>query len=165
MEQRRLKGRPTRVVLVDEEHLIRVALSRGLGARGVEVVGEASCCDEAVERLAACQPDVVLIDPMLSDSPGCAVIERLHLAAAAARILVLTRFWRGNAVEAILAGACGYLPKSSPTDSIVGAVKAAAAGEWVLSPMAAEQLVRHIQERDTTVTATFRVRRPGSGRL
>ncbi len=146
-------GHPKTVVLVDEEHLIRVALSRELSAHGVQVVGEAACCDEAVERLVACRPDVVLIDPVLPGKPGCAVIERLARVAEASRILVLTRFWHGSAVEAILAGACGYIPKSSPTEAIAGAVKAAAAGEWVLSPIAAEQLVRHIQKRDTPATA------------
>ncbi len=147
-------GRATTVVLVDEEHLIRDALSRELNTDGVEVVGEASRGDEAVEMLVALQPDVVLIDPVLPGTSGAAVIAQLCRVAEASRILVLTRSWQGNAVEAILAGACGYIPKSSPTEAIVDAVRAAAAGEWVLSPLAATQLVRHIREREIPATAT-----------
>jgi DNA-binding NarL/FixJ family response regulator len=154
MQERCPDGGATRVVLVDEEHLIRAALAQVLRAHGLEVVGEASTGEEAVEVVVSTSPDVVLIDPALPGASGSTVIGRLHDLARASRILVLTRSWQDNVVEAMLAGACGYMVKSSPTEAIVAAVKATAADECVLSPIVAGELVRHVRERDTLTSAT-----------
>src|SRR5436190_2586126 len=81
-------------------------------------------------------------------------IQRLAALAPASRILVLTDSEEpAGVVEAILAGACGYLLKDAPPNEIVGAVRASAAGECVISPQVAGGLLERIRERDIPVTA------------
>ena len=89
----------------------------------------------------ALRPDVVLIDIRLPGISGVEAIEQLGLLAPASRILVLTRSEENRVVEVILAGASGYILKTAPPDAIVGAVKATADGESVLSPQIAGKLL------------------------
>ena len=84
---------------------------------------------------------------------GVEAIERLGLLAPASRILILTRTEHNRVVEAIVAGACGYIVKTVPLEAIISAVKATAAGESVLSPEIAGKLLDRIRERDNPVTA------------
>ena len=79
------------------------------------------------------------------------MIEQLGLLAPASRILVLTRSEQNRVVEAIIAGASGYILKSAPADAIISAVQATAAGESVLSPQIAGKLLQRIRELDIPV--------------
>ena len=81
-------------------------------------------------------------------------IEQLALLAPASRVLVLTRSEQNRVVEAIIAGASGYILKTAPPKAIIGAVRATAAGESVLSPQIAGKLLQRIRERDIPVTNT-----------
>jgi DNA-binding NarL/FixJ family response regulator len=141
-------------VLVDDEQLIRGVLSQALSNAGLEVVGEAASGEEAVEMVVDLRPDVVLMDLRLPGISGVEAIERLGLLAPASRVLVLTRSEQNRVVEAIVAGASGYILKSAKPEAIVGAVTATAAGESVLSGQIAGKLLERIRERDIPVTAT-----------
>ena len=99
------------------------------------------------------RPDVVLMDIRIPGASGVETIERLRILAPASRILVLTRSEHNRVVEAIVAGASGYILKSAPTGEIVAAVRATAAGESVLSPAIAGKLLERIRVRDIPVTA------------
>jgi len=99
------------------------------------------------------RPDVVLIDLRLPGTAGVETIERLTMLAPATRILILTRSEQNRVVEAIVAGADGYILKSATPDAIVAAVRATAAGESVISPEIAGKLLERIRERDIPVTA------------
>jgi DNA-binding NarL/FixJ family response regulator len=140
------------VVLVDDEQLIRGALSQALSSGGLDVVGEAANGEDAVEMVLDVRPDVVLMDLMLPGISGVEAIERLGLLAPASRVLVLTRSEQNRVVEAIVAGASGYILKSAAPEAIVGAVRATAAGESVLSSQIAGKLLERIRERDIPVT-------------
>jgi DNA-binding NarL/FixJ family response regulator len=142
------------VVLVDDEHLIRGALSQALSSGGLAVVGEAANGEDAIEIVVDLRPDVVLMDLRLPGISGVAAIQRLGLLAPASRILVLTRSEHNRVVEAIVAGASGYILKTASPEVIVGAVKATAAGESVLSSQIAGRLLERIRARDIPVTAT-----------
>jgi DNA-binding NarL/FixJ family response regulator len=142
------------IVLVDDEQLIRVALSQALSSGGLDVVGEAANGEDAVEMVVDLCPDVVLMDLRLPGISGVDVIERLGMFAPASRVLVLTRSEQNRVVEAIVAGASGYILKSAPPEAIVGAVRATAAGESVLSSQVAGRILERIRERDIPVTAT-----------
>jgi DNA-binding NarL/FixJ family response regulator len=142
------------VVLVDDERLIRGALSHALSSAGLDVVGEAANGEDAVEMVIDLRPDVVLMDLRLPGISGVEAIERLGLLAPASRVLVLTRSEQNRVVEAIVAGASGYILKSAAPEAITGAVKATAAGESVLSWQIAGKLLERIRERDIPVTAT-----------
>lgn len=141
------------VVLVDDEPLIRRALSDTLTGGGLEVLGEAASAETAVEMVVELRPDVVLADLRLPGITGIELITQLSLLAPASHILVLTRSEQNRVVEAIVAGASGYILKSTPPDLILSAVRATAAGEAVLSPRVAGKLLERIRERDIPVTA------------
>ena len=81
------------------------------------------------------------------------VIEKLSQLAPTSRILVLTRSEHNRVVEAIIAGASGYILKIAPPTAIIDAVNATAAGDSVLSPQVAGKLLQRIRERDTPITA------------
>jgi two-component system, NarL family, response regulator LiaR len=139
-------------VLVDEESLIRTALSQALLAGGFDLVGEAASGEDAIRVVVDVRPDVVLMDLRLPGISGVQTIERLGLLAPASRILVLTRSEQNRVVEAIVAGASGYMLKSAAPAAIVAAVGATAAGESVLSSQIAGKLLERIRERDIPVT-------------
>ena len=145
---------PITVVLVDDEPLFRTAVDQTLTGAGLELIGEAASMKDAIEVVVDLRPDVVLMDLKLPDSPGLQAIERLGLLAPASRILILTRSEQNRVVEAIVAGASGYILKTAPPKAIIAAVKATAAGEAVLSPQIAGKLLQSIRERDTPVTTT-----------
>jgi DNA-binding NarL/FixJ family response regulator len=145
---------PITVLLVDDEQLIRSALAHALTAGGLDLVGEAANALDAIEMVLDLRPDVVLMDLKLPGISGVGAIERLGLLAPASRVLVLTRSEQNRVVEAIVAGASGYILKSAPPEAIIAAVKATAAGECVLSSKIAGKLLERIRERDIPVTTT-----------
>jgi DNA-binding NarL/FixJ family response regulator len=142
---------PITVVLVDDERLIRAALARVLTDDGIELVGEAANGEDAIETVLDLRPDVVLMDLKLPGLSGVQAIEQLGLLAPASRVLVLTRSEQNRVVEAIIAGASGYILKTAPPEAIISAVRATAAGESVLSPQIAGKLLGHIRELDIPV--------------
>ena len=145
---------PITVVLVDDEHLIRAALARALSDAGIELVGEAANGEDAVELVVDMHPDVVLMDLRLPGISGVEAIGQLGLLVPASRVLVLTRSEQNRVVEAIIAGANGYILKSAPAEAIVSAVRATAAGESVISPQIAGKLLQRIRELDIPVQNT-----------
>jgi DNA-binding NarL/FixJ family response regulator len=142
------------VVLVDDERLIRAGLAQTLSVAGLELVGEAANGEDAIELVLDLRPDVVLMDIKLPDIPGVQAIERLGLLAPASRVLVLTRTEENRVVEAIIAGASGYILKTAPPKAIIAAVRATAAGESVLSSQIAGKLLERIRETDIPITAS-----------
>ncbi len=142
---------PATVVVVDDERLIRVALAQTLSDGGIEVVGEAVSGEDAIEIVLAVRPDVVLMDVRLPGLSGVQAIEQLGLLAPASRVLVLTRSEQNQVVEAIIAGASGYILKDAPPAAIISAVHATAAGQSVLSPRIAGKLLQHIRKLDIPV--------------
>ena len=143
---------PITVVLVDDERLIRSALSQTLLSGGLNIVGEAANAQDAIEVVVDLRPDVVLMDLRLPGISGVEAIEQLGLLAPASRILVLTRSEQNRVVEAIVAGANGYILKSAPPEAIAAAVKATAAGESVISSQIAGKLLERIREREIPIT-------------
>jgi NarL family two-component system response regulator LiaR len=142
---------PTTVVVADDEQLIRVALAQALSSGGLELVGEAASGEDAIELVVDVRPDVVLMDLQLPGMSGVRAIQQLGLLAPASRVLVLTRSEQNRVVEAIIAGASGYILKTAPIEAIISAVKATAAGESVLSSKIAGKLLRRIREQDIPV--------------
>ena len=136
-----------RLLIVDDHPVVRDGL-RGMFAETAEfeVVGEASNGLEAVARAEELRPDVVLMDLRMPGADGLAAIRELAARNVAARVLVLTTYDSDNdVVPAIQAGATGYLLKDAPREELVRAVRAAHAGESVLSPGVASRLMRQVR--------------------
>jgi DNA-binding NarL/FixJ family response regulator len=135
-----------RVIVVDDQELFRNGLVGLLQERGIEVVGQAGLAAEAVELACDLAPDVVLMD---LDMPGMSGIEataRLRAAAPLTNVLVLTVMTDdGVVLDALLAGASGYVLKDAPVGQIVDGVRAAARGESMISPQIASRLVRRLR--------------------
>ena len=145
---------PITVVLVDDEPLIRAALAQAFASSGLELVGEAETGVDALELVLDVRPDVVLMDLQLPGMSGVQAIQLLGLLAPTSRVLVLTRSEQNRVVEAIVAGARGYILKSARVETIISAVKATAAGESVLSSKIAGKLLQRIRELDIPVKSS-----------
>jgi DNA-binding NarL/FixJ family response regulator len=139
-----------RVLVVDDQALFREALVTLLGARPeVEVVGEAGDGQQALERAAELQPDVVLMDLHMPVLDGIGATRRLRVEQPGVRVLALTTFDDDEDVFAALrAGALGYLLKDVSSDRLVEAVLSAARGESVLQPSVAAKVVARFAQLD-----------------
>jgi DNA-binding NarL/FixJ family response regulator len=145
------------VFLVEDHGYFRQGMSELLAAHdsGVAIVGDAGSAEEALRQIPKLQPDVVLMDIHLPGKSGIEAIRQLSLICPLVHVLILSGSGEdGDVVEAILAGARGYLLKSSPVPEIAAGVRAAAAGGSVLSPMVASYLLDHVRKTSPDSGAT-----------
>lgn len=135
-----------RVLLVDDDALVRAGLRMILGgAPDIEVVGEASDGAAGLDIARDCKPDVVLMDIRMPVMDGIKATATLRAADDAPHVIVLTTFDADDlVVQALRAGAGGFLLKDSRPERLVGAVKAVCEGEPVLSPSVTRQLVDRV---------------------
>ena len=139
---------PLRVLLVDRQHLFRTGLCRVLEREGLEVVADVDTAAAALDTLADEPVDVVLLDLNTPDMPGPAAAGRIAEAAPGCTLLVLTAS-RSNedVLGALVAGASGYLLKDEAVEDIVtGVVRAAVAGETLISPRIAAMVIGRLRE-------------------
>ncbi len=134
---------PTRVLVVDDDPLVRAALSMVLGgAEGLLLVGEATDGDEVPAAVAATAPDVVLMDVRMARVDGLAATRTILSRPDPPKVAVLTTFHLDQYVVAALeAGASGFLLKDTPPRQIVAAVRAVADGTEMLSPAVTRRLI------------------------
>ncbi|GAB3756227.1 response regulator transcription factor [Yimella radicis] len=135
-----------RVLLVDDDALVRTGLRMILGgAPDIEVVGEASDGATGLDIARDCKPDVVLMDIRMPVMDGIKATATLRAADDAPHVIVLTTFDADDlVVQALRAGAGGFLLKDSRPERLVGAVKAVCQGEPMLSPSVTRQLVDRV---------------------
>ena len=136
-----------RVVVADDQGLVRAGLCSILATQpDIEVVGQAADGDEAVRVVRDAEPDVALMDVRMPGTDGIEAARRL--AGSSARILMLTTFDMDEYVYAAMkAGACGFLLKDAPPESLVEAVRAAARGDALLAPAITRRLVEEFVRR------------------
>jgi len=137
---------PVRVLIVDDDALVRAGLTMILsGAGDVRVVGEAADGSEVPAAVAANRPDVVLMDIRMPRIDGLAATEALRARPDAPEVIVLTTFDADEYVlRALRAGASGFLLKDTPPTEILQAVRRVAQGEATLSPTVTRQLIAHV---------------------
>jgi DNA-binding NarL/FixJ family response regulator len=135
------------VMIVDDQELFRHGIRQLLEERGIPVIGEASRAVDAIREACELQPDVVLMDLNMPGMSGVEATQRLNAEAPFVRVLVLTvAADERHVMDALLAGACGYILKETPISQIVDAIRAAARGESTISPRVASGLIRRLRE-------------------
>ena len=140
-----------RVLLADDQQLLRAGFASLLGAApDLEVVGQAADGRQALDLARSLRPDVVVMDIRMPVLDGLEATRQLTAdpALAAVRVLVLTTFELDEYVlEALRAGASGFLGKGAAPDELAAAVRVVARGEALLSPGATRALVAHFLAR------------------
>lgn len=149
---------PIKVLIVDDHRVVRQGLRMFLGLDAdLQVVGEAANGQEALEMVASVGPDVVLMDLLMPVMDGITATEEIRHEHPEVEVLALTSVLEDTSViNAVKAGAIGYLLKDTDADELCKAIKAAAAGQVQLAPKAAERLMREVRAPDNPEKLTER---------
>ncbi len=132
-----------RILLADDHEMIRSGLRALIEAQpDLEVVGEAEDGRDALERIAATAPDVLVLDVSMPELNGLRVMERIAAAGGGPRVLVLTAFAEGAYLRQMMAaGAAGYVLKRSAARALIAAIRSVASGGSYLDPALASLVV------------------------
>jgi len=143
-EERQIES--LRVLIVDDHDLFRTGLRNLLEEQGVTIVGEAATGMEAVRIVRELAPDVVVMDLNMPSMGGVEATRHIAGIAPLTRVLMLTISDEDNDVmDAILAGACGYLLKDASIQELVAGIRAAARGESLISPTIAAKVLQRVR--------------------
>ena len=128
-------GEQITVMVVDDHPMWRDAVERDLQAAGFDVVAVAATGDEALARFPAARPQVVVLDLQIPGPNGVEVTSRVVEVDPSARVLILSASGeQADVLEAVKAGATGYLVKSASREELLDAVRRVAAGDTVFTP-------------------------------
>ena len=148
-----------RVVVVDDHDLFRTGLRNLLEEQGVNVVGEAANGQTAIRIVSELAPDVVIMDLNMPGLTGVETTRQLSGIAPLARVVVLTISADDDDVmNAVMAGACGYLLKDSSIQELIIGIRAAAAGESLISPQIAAKVLQRLRAQSTSEDAAATIR-------
>jgi DNA-binding NarL/FixJ family response regulator len=147
-----------RVVLADDEQLLRVGFRMILDAHGdFDVVAEAGDGRQAVAAAAAHRPDVVVMDVRMPELDGIAATEAIVREVPGVRVLILTTFDLDEyAFAGLRAGASGFLLKNAPPGELVAAIRTVAAGDAVVAPRVTRRLLDTFAQRMPTTAQMAR---------
>ena len=135
-----------RVLLVDDHDLFRTGLRNLLAEQGLTSVGEAGAGSEAVRLVQELAPDVVVMDLNMPGMTGVEATRHITGIAPLTRVLVLTISDQdGDVMDAILAGACGYLLKDASIQELLRGIRAAAVGESLISSHIAGKVLQRVR--------------------
>jgi len=135
-----------RVMLVDDHDLFRTGLRNLLEEQGVHIVGEASDGAGALALVRELAPDVVVMDLNMPGMNGIDATREIARLAPLTRVVVLTISDQDDdVIDAILAGACGYLLKDSSIQDLMDGIRAASIGEALISPHIASKVLQRIR--------------------
>ena len=135
-----------RVLLVDDHDLFRTGLRSLLEEQHVEVVGEAANGTDALRCVRELQPDVVVMDLNMPGMNGVEATKRIATLAPLTRVVVLTISDQdGDVMDAILAGACGYLLKDASIQELMAGIRSASVGESLISPTIASKVLQRLR--------------------
>ncbi|MHB9756703.1 response regulator [Streptomyces sp. BYX5S] len=139
--------RPIRILLLDDHEVVRRGLRDLLGAEpDMTVVGEAATAAQAIARGPALRPDVAVLDVRLPDGDGITICRELRVLIPDLSCLMLTSFDDDDALlDAIMAGAGGYVLKQIKGSDLVSAVRTVAAGQSMLDPATTARLMRSLR--------------------
>jgi two-component system, NarL family, response regulator DevR len=138
---------PITVFLLDDHEIVRRGVKDMLEAEGdIKVIGEAGTASSALARIPALRPEVAVLDVRLPDGDGVTVCREIRSQMPEVACLMLTSFGDEDALlDAIMAGAAGYVLKQIRGSDLVGAVRTVATGQSMLDPRAASQLMARLR--------------------
>ena len=140
-----------RILLVDDHDLVRTGLRNLLEEQGVLVVGAAAAGADALRLTRELAPDVVVMDLNMPGMSGVEATRHITAVAPLTRVLVLTISDQDSDVmDAILAGACGYLLKDASIQELMRGIQAAALGESLISPHIASKVLQRVRASNTS---------------
>ena len=147
----------TRILLVDDHAMFRAGIKALLEAEGrLQVIGEASSGDEAVDRVRELKPDVVIMDLSMPGSNGLEATRRIAALELDTKVLVLTVHAEEEyLVPVVEAGASGYLTKTSADNDLIEAIKVVARGEVYLPPKATTLLLQRYKASESEEGASL----------
>jgi DNA-binding NarL/FixJ family response regulator len=139
-------GLSPRVLLVDDHDLFRTGLRNLLEEQGMHIVGEAENGTEALRKIREVGPEVVVMDLDMPGISGVEATRQIAMIAPLVRVLVLTISDQdADVMDAIYAGACGYLLKDASIQDLISGIRAAAAGESLVSPSIAAKMLQRLR--------------------
>ena len=139
-----------RVVIVDDHDLFRTGLRNLLEEQGVLIIGEAAGGAEAVKIVRELAPDVVVMDLNMPGMGGVDATRHITASAPLTKVVMLTISEEDSDVmDAILAGACGYLLKDSSIQDLMSGIRAASLGESLISPNIAAKVLQRVRATST----------------
>src|SRR5881392_2482681 len=148
-----------RVLLVDDHDLFRTGLRNLLEEEGVDVVGEAAEGEDALRYVRELQPDVVVMDLNMPRMNGVEATKRIVAHAPLTRVLVLTISDQdADVMDAIYAGACGYLLKDASIEEVMRGIHSAAVGESLISPTIAGRVLERVRSSGASPDAAETIR-------
>jgi len=140
------QGESLRVLIVDDHDLFRTGLRNLLEEQAVEIVGEAASGAEAVKAVRELAPDVVVMDLNMPGMGGVEATRHISSIAPLTRVVMLTISDQDSDVmDAILAGACGYLLKDASIQDLMAGISSAARGESLISPHIAAKVLQRVR--------------------
>ncbi len=145
-------GRPQiTVFLLDDHEIVRRGVRDMLEAEGdITVIGEAGTASSALARIPALRPDVAVLDVRLPDGDGVTVCREIRSQMPEVACLMLTSFADDDALmDAVMAGAAGYVLKQIRGTDLIGAVRTVATGQSMLDPRAASQLMARLRDQSS----------------
>jgi DNA-binding NarL/FixJ family response regulator len=154
-------NKPWRVMIVDDHEIFRHGLRNILiGIDGFDVVAEASRCSDVLKHATKMPIDLVLMDSSLPDAVGIEAIQRLRELTPPPQVVLLsTAIDDGVLLDAILAGASGYLTKDLPKKDVVNALQSLQRGELALLPPVAANVIRLLMKRCMNLEKTLATER------
>ena len=145
--------------MVDDHDLFRTGLKTLLEEQGVNVVGEAPNGQTAIRLASELAPDVIVMDLNMPGLTGVETTRKLAGVAPLTRVVVLTISADDDDVmDAVMAGACGYLLKDSSIQELILGIRAAASGESLISPQIAAKVLRRLRSQSSSVDAAETIR-------
>ena len=150
-EQEETKGKPIRVMIVDDHAMVRKGLAAFLKTEpGIDLVGEARDGREAIEYCDQLKPNVILMDLIMPDLGGVAATRTIHQRWPKVQVIALASFQEKELVQdALQAGAIGYLLKNISGDELCEAIRQAYGGRPTLAPEAVQALIQPPSEAES----------------
>ena len=141
---------PIRILVADDHPVVRDGLVAILSTQpDFLIVGQATTGTDVIQQVASLTPDVVLLDLEMPEMNGVQVLRQLRAEYPLAHVLIFTAFDTDELiVQAVQAGAQGYLLKGAPRDEIFRAIRVISAGGSLLEPVVASKLIHHVQSQE-----------------